>query len=1241
MNLPRLTTALAAALFLAPAAPALRAAALSWDSVTSNGATIDAGSGNWTLSDPNWNNSTSNEPWSQTSTTSSTNSATFAGTDGTANQYVVTLPSQMAVQGLTFSSSGYQLTGGALFLGNTTTTNYGITVAAGKTATINSPVVAVVGAMAVNTNNGTLNLGGGFSTANYTFSGAGTLNLTGGNISTSGFMVFNNAVTNHSAGTVNLSGTSLSNIGNANNLNTTYTVSGTGVLNATTPAVLGRTGNTSVNLATLIVKDGGTMNVGTASSARFTIVGGASTNVGSNATLDIQAGGTLTIGSSNATFNTLALFGQGSVANRVATFKVSGGNATVNGVAIGGTGTYDPLSTARIELSAGNLYIGSANMTRATVANGINTEINLLGGTLGASADWTSALNMKLGNGSGATIQAAGAAGTARTITLSGNLSDHTSLGNLTKTGNGTLILSGTNTYTGATLVNAGVLTFARRAAKASGTVTATATGSVGFGLHDTDPAYYSASDIATVFNAGSPEGFTLDAASGIAINVDSTTGTANQTVTLTGSRPLLKTGTGNLTFATANTYSGLTTVSAGELAVLDAGALGTTAGGTRVEDTARLGLYGNITISGEAITIIGSGGTGANGALQGRSGSSKWTGNVTLGATGARIGAAGNATLEVSGVIDDGGLAFGAIFRPVDVTGTTIVSGNNTYSGSTTLAGGLVQMSSFNSVVGGTASSSFGAPTTVPNGLIFFGINASDGNLRYVGTGETTDRTIQIGVGTTSVGTGGASIEQNGSSGALVFSAPAFNTPQIGVNATAVRVLTLKGSNTQANTISGVIADNLSGGNGTAVVALTKDGTGTWILGGNNTYTGPTNVILGTLGLGGSQASGISLAAGTTLQLDVTKPVTSSSTLTFSGNNTVKIVGTPLSGNTTLFTAASISGTPTLSDPIEGLTLLVDSTTITINYVGASDTTAPAAPTIALLAASDTGSSGSDLITNSTTPTVVVTLNGAGATAPLAGDVVKLFDGATQVASATLSAGNISTGSINLTTSVLAPGNRSLTATVTDTASVPNVSLASNTLAVTLDTTAPIITVTSPGSNSAAWGATYTDAGATADDSSTVVPTGTVNTAKPGVYPVTYNATDVAGNPATPAIRNVTVSIANPTTVGADGLSPLMKYALGANSPSDTVQAPVLSGTSTTLVLTAVVRTDDPKLNVVGTTRPDLATGTWTTTGVSGSPAGSGTVGDQTGVITGQRRVYTVTTGSRTFLRLEATLAP
>jgi hypothetical protein len=196
------------------------------------------------------------------------------------------------------------------------------------------------------------------------------------------------------------------------------------------------------------------------------------------------------------------------------------------------------------------------------------------------------------------------------------------------------------------------------------------------------------------------------------------------------------------------------------------------------------------------------------------------------------------------------------------------------------------------------------------------------------------------------------------------------------------------------------------------------------------------------------------------------------------------------------------------------------------------------------------------------------------------------------------------------------------------------------------VDTTKPVITLSGNATVSIAWGAAYTDAGATATDETapanpTVIASGTVNTAKPGTYLLSYNAVDAAGNAAITVTRTVTVAIANSTTVGADGYTPLMRYALGANGPSDTVAAPVTSSTATELSLTAVVRTDDPKLSVVGTTRTDLTTGTWTTTGVSGSPAGSGTVGEQAGVTTGQRRVYTVTTATKTFLRLEATLAP
>jgi len=59
--------------------------------------------------------------------------------------------------------------------------------------------------------------------------------------------------------------------------------------------------------------------------------------------------------------------------------------------------------------------------------------------------------------------------------------------------------------------------------------------------------------------------------------------------------------------------------------------------------------------------------------------------------------------------------------------------------------------------------------------------------------------------------------------------------------------VLTLNGTNTGANTVSGVIGNGVFGGK----LAVSKSGSGTWILFGTNTYTGVTTVSAGTLQLG------------------------------------------------------------------------------------------------------------------------------------------------------------------------------------------------------------------------------------------------------------------------------------------------------------------------------------------------------------------------------------------------------
>ncbi|MGE4242410.1 Ig-like domain-containing protein [Ramlibacter sp.] len=121
----------------------------------------------------------------------------------------------------------------------------------------------------------------------------------------------------------------------------------------------------------------------------------------------------------------------------------------------------------------------------------------------------------------------------------------------------------------------------------------------------------------------------------------------------------------------------------------------------------------------------------------------------------------------------------------------------------------------------------------------------------------------------------------------------------------------------------------------------------------------------------------------------------------------------------------------------------------------GSSDVTAPAAPTLDLVAASDSGASDSDNITADTTPTVRVTLAGSGAAAPVAGDVVRLFADGIEVASATLSATDITGGFVEITPTLTA-GTRSMTATVTDAAG--NASGVSPALAIVVDTSAPVL---------------------------------------------------------------------------------------------------------------------------------------------------------------------------------------
>lgn len=268
------------------------------------------------------------------------------------------------------------------------------------------------------------------------------------------------------------------------------------------------------------------------------------------------------------------------------------------------------------------------------------------------------------------------------------------------------------------------------------------------------------------------------------------------------------KKGTSSLTLTNANTYTGLTTVTAGSVIVKHAAALGTAARGTTV-NAGHVGIDDGITVSGEAITING---TGANnfGSLQGTSGTSEWQGNVTIGSANPRIGVNAG-TFTVSGVIDSAGQPHGITFRPNNAgTATLVISGANTYLGRSWFITGsnLVRLA--------------GGNDRLPVGTdLFFGANGTSGNLDLGGQNQSVAGLTTIsGTANGIRSTDPATLTVNNASPAMFSGAI---TGQASLTKSGAAAMSLRG----ANTTSGNITVNSGGALeiSTPVAASTQTG--------------------------------------------------------------------------------------------------------------------------------------------------------------------------------------------------------------------------------------------------------------------------------------------------------------------------------------------------------------------------------------------------------------------------------
>ena len=380
------------------------------------------------------------------------------------------------------------------------------------------------------------------------------------------------------------------------------------------------------------------------------------------------------------------------------TINTASGNITLSGI-ISGTGAALTKSGSGILiLSSGNTYTGAT-----TISGGILQLGN--GGTSG-SLSTSSAIT----NNANLTINRSNTA----TQGTDFSSSAITGTGSFTQAGSGTTILTAANSYTGATTINAGILQLGN-----GGTAGALSTSS------------------AITNNAN----LTVNRSNTV------TQGTDFSSSAITGTGSLTQAGSGTTILTAANSYTGITTISAGILQLGNAGTTGSLSTSSAITNNANLRINRSnsvtqgIDFSSAAITGTGSF-TQAGSGMTTLTAANNYTGTTTISGGVLRLGNGGTTgSLSTSSAITNNAnltinrsntVTQGIDFSSAAITGTgsftqagsgrTILNATNTYSGSTTVNAGnlsvngtLANTSNVN-VLGGTlgGTGSIGGATTI-----------------------------------------------------------------------------------------------------------------------------------------------------------------------------------------------------------------------------------------------------------------------------------------------------------------------------------------------------------------------------------------------------------------------------------------------------------------------------------------------------------------------------------------------
>jgi autotransporter-associated beta strand protein len=500
--------------------------------------------------------------------------------------------------------------------------------------------------------------------------------------------------------------------------------------------------------------------------------------------------------------------------------------ANTNNYAAGTIFSTITFTAGNYALSGNTLALGNGGSGTITDSSGSGTNTINFNSLLFQGTQGTETINISGGT----------------TLTISSPLSGNAQI---KKTNIGTVVFSGDNrNFTGLITVNQGALEVLNSATALGANNTTTVlggaalqfsnlTGTIGETIVASGPGINNGGAIENLAGTNTLSG-NITMGSNVSFGADG----ASQ-LTFTGpvvdnqiGYTLSKVGTGTVVLAHADNYSGATNVINGILNIQDPGALGTTVNGASVAFDPSTGIGGtlqlqlnNQAVVGKKLTLNGPGFAGA-GALENVAGNNTWDGDILLN-TNASIGADGTSTLTIGDPASTRGVIREAA-PPTNLTkegtGTVILTRANSYTGTTFVHQGALELENSLAVGGSSAQ---GVVVSGRAALELNNVSVLNENLTLTGPGVSNTGALRD------------------VSGADIWSGPVSlpDDASVGVDAGAQL------------TISGVI----SGPGG-----ITKYLTGEAVFSNANTYLGTTDINAGILTAENNTALGVPPPAST-----------------------------------------------------------------------------------------------------------------------------------------------------------------------------------------------------------------------------------------------------------------------------------------------------------------------------------------------------------------------------------------